>query len=299
MNQQFNSRSFLTLRNIIFDIVIIAATALVVGSGVYWWQERKFIEEVEDFFVGIEKQRAVQKTIEHIRKESRKETDYLRDSINNLRSNHENIMKQLEEFKPKLDTPRINNERLRSLEYDIRFIENGLFTLERDFFLEVRAKGLKEIIASRANEIMLAIKNRNMMKLSTFIHPDRGVRFTPDRYIEPTHRVFTAAKIRYIFADKTKYIWGETEAGTIELAFKEYYNEFIYDLDFVNAKEITFNTLSGCGPFGTSDIFSFYPQAITVEYFIDENYCRGLVLVFEEKDDIWYLVGIIHTDRAI
>jgi len=185
----------------------------------------------------------------------------------------------------------------------VKFEELLLFDV-----LMIPSKEAEKIIASRAKDAILAVKHKDMEKLSRFIHPDKGVRFSPCSYVNiKKDLVFSAEKIKYIFKDTAKYVWGDYD-GTgfpIELTFKEYYKQFIYDQAFDNAKEIVYNKIIGRGN-TLNNNFETYPGSIIVEYHFpgfDPKYegmdWVSLRLAFEEKDGVWYLVGIIHDSWTI
>jgi hypothetical protein len=71
------------------------------------------------------------------------------------------------------------------------------------------------------------------------------------------------------------------------------------------AEQIGYNTVLGHGN-SLNNSFEIYKDSIIVEYYfsgLDPQYegmdWRSLRLVFEEKDDIWYIVGIIHDQWTI
>jgi len=102
-------------------------------------------------------------------------------------------------------------------------------------------------------------------------------------------------------------VWGAYD-GTgdpINLTFEGYYNKFIYDVDFANAKIIGNNTVVGHGN-SLINISEVYPGAVFIEYHFpgfDPQYngmdWRSLRLIFEEKDGAWYIVGIVHDQWTI
>jgi len=97
-----------------------------------------------------------------------------------------------------------------------------------------------EIIESIATKTILAIKNKDMEKLSGFIHPDKGVRFSPYTYVRlERDLVFSVNQILNFFNDQKTYTWGVYDGSglPIELTKKEYFEKFIYDKDF--AKSLT------------------------------------------------------------
>jgi hypothetical protein len=167
---------------------------------------------------------------------------------------------------------------------------------------------IKSIIEERAMDILTAIKNYDMEKLAGAIHPDKGVRFSPYGYVDVDNNlIFTADEVKNLSTDSKTYLWGHYDGSgePINLKFSDYYKIFIYDVDFVNAEQVGYNkTLS----FGNSlnNSFEVYKNSIIVEYYFsgfDPQYegmdWRSLKLVFEKKDDIWYIVGIIHDQWTI
>ncbi len=108
------------------------------------------------------------------------------------------------------------------------------------------------------------------------------------------------------FENQTVYHWGDYDGSglPIDLTPGEYYNRFIYDRDFANPEEISYNRIIGQGN-TINNTFEMYPEAIIVEYHFSgtPEYAgmdwRSLRLAFEEKDNIWYLVGIIHDEWTI
>ncbi len=166
----------------------------------------------------------------------------------------------------------------------------------------------EKIIKNRASETIRVIKNKEQEKFSDLIHPEKGVRFSSYSYINTKDNiVFSKNQILNFFQDKTIYTWGAHDGSglPINLTPIEYYNKFIYDVDFVNPEEISYNRIIGKGN-TTNNQFEAYPSSIIVEYYFsgfDLKYkgmdWKSLRLVFEEKDDVWYLVGIIHDQWTI
>jgi hypothetical protein len=166
----------------------------------------------------------------------------------------------------------------------------------------------KQIIARRASQTLLALKNKDMAKLSTIVHPQKGVRFSPYSYVHLNHDlVFRANELKNLLNDERKHTWG-IYAGrddSIRLSLAEYYERFVYDVDFIKAPKVGYNSIIGKGNMPNND-FQSYPQGIIVEYHFpgfDEKYTgmdwRSLRLVFEEEKGNWYLVGIIHDQWTI
>ena len=164
------------------------------------------------------------------------------------------------------------------------------------------------IVLNKANVIIEAIKNRNIDRWTSFIHPEKGVRFSPYAHVNvQTDQVFSSAGFRRAWGTKERYVWGAYD-GTgdpIKLTLPEYYQKFIYDQDFANAPIIGYNTVVGRGN-TLNNILQTYPQAEVVEYHFPgfrEEYqgmdWRSLWLVLEKHGEDWYLVGIVHDQWTI
>lgn len=169
-------------------------------------------------------------------------------------------------------------------------------------------KNTESIVSARATEVLGWIKAKDMAKLSQTVHPDKGVRFSPYAYVNTeTNLVFTADQIRKLPSDEKVYVWGSYDGSgePIELSFADYYNKFVYDKDFLHAKEIGYNKILGKGN-SLINISEVYPEAKFVEYHFpgfEPKYqgmdWESLRLVFEKKNSVWYLVGIIHDQWTI
>lgn len=158
----------------------------------------------------------------------------------------------------------------------------------------------KRIIAARSLSVVRALKQRDMRRLSGFVHPDKGLRVSPYVYVQSSDRVFTRWQVANLFRSNRRYLWGEAD-GTgdpIRATARQFFTRFIYDRDFLRAREVNYNTVKGRGN-TINNILEFYPRAIAVEYYLpgtDPRYSgmdwRGLWLIFEQKGKDWYLVGL-------
>jgi hypothetical protein len=166
----------------------------------------------------------------------------------------------------------------------------------------------RKVIEHRARQVILAIKKKDMTRLSTFIHPDRGIRFTPYTYVSiDDDLVFTRSNIKNLWSNKDRFVWGSYEGSgdPILLTFRGYYKQFIYDFDFAGLRSVTYQS-SNTGS-SMNNPWEFYPGAIVVGYHWPGREAprggamdwKGLRLVFQEKAGKWYLVGIIHDEWLI
>jgi len=177
-------------------------------------------------------------------------------------------------------------------------------------FLARQVGHANEQVAARASEAIMALKDGDLDALSSLVHPDRGMRFSPYATVQAGDGgdlVFSADELQSLMADPTVYYWGIYDGSgmPIELTFRQYYEEFVYDVDFARPDVVGFNERVGQGN-SIDNIASAYPGGVMVEYHFegfDPEYAgmdwRSLRLVFEEEDGIWYLVGIVHDQWTI
>lgn len=172
------------------------------------------------------------------------------------------------------------------------------------------AADTKQAVLDRAKTVIQALKTQDTKSLADVVHPDFGLRFSPYGNIrtgKDGDLVFTASEIGGLFADKTVRTWGayDGSGNPIDLTFAGYYQKFVYDVDFATAPNIGYNEVLGQGNtlVNTTEV---YPDAAFVEFHFDgfdPKYggadWRSLRLVFENKDGVWYLVGIVHDQWTI
>ena len=162
----------------------------------------------------------------------------------------------------------------------------------------------KELVAERSKTVVTALSQFDMVTLSRYTHPERGLKFYPYLASEASQQR-TPEMVRQFMQDSETYAWGSYD-GTGEpilLTSKEYYRKFIYDTNFSQAKEINYNTFKQRG--NTKNLLpEKHPHAIFVEYFRPghpnhEMEWKGLWLVWEKADDDWYLVAFGHDQWTI
>jgi hypothetical protein len=151
--------------------------------------------------------------------------------------------------------------------------------------------------------VMDLIKNKDMAGLSTYVDPSQGLYFVPLIHINTTFdQKFTATEVAMLDQDATIYDWGYYYGGppetSIMMDFNEYYDEFIYDKDYINASSIGVNTVISWGLI--IDNIEEFPNAEYLEFYIQGAehangfYWQSLKLVFEESAGQLYLIGIVH-----
>lgn len=195
--------------------------------------------------------------------------------------------------------------------------KNFLFTLAAAavFFLcsfaAVAQKTIKTedrtAVSATAKKVVAALKAKNMTRLAAFVHPTKGVRFTPYGYIDAQQDlVFKPKHVKGLMSSPKHYDWGN-EDGTgnpIKLTFADYYKRFVYDQDFAAVRKVNFNQRQASG----NTVFNgdkIYPNAVFVEYYFPGTKknefmdWRALYLTFEKYKGVWHLVSISHNQWTI
>ena len=162
----------------------------------------------------------------------------------------------------------------------------------------------KQIIAPTAKQAIEALKNRDMVQLAGMAHPEKGVLFSPYGFMGEDKVVLKPDQLSGALTDPTIRTWG-SHAGSgepFELTFAAYFDRFVYSHDFAVAPQISYNQ-----PIKERyHVEEFDPGSIMVEYHFpgfEPQYegmdWKSLRLVFEQQDQTWYLVGILHNEWTI
>ena len=173
------------------------------------------------------------------------------------------------------------------------------------------AKEAEQTIARRARQAILALKSRNLNKLSELVHSAKGLRFSPYHSVNLEKHgdlVFSRRQVKGLMTSKKRYLWGAEDGSgdPIRKTFAAYYRLYVYDHDFSKAKDVTYNSDTLSSGNLVNNIRESYPAAIIVEYHFpgfEEKYggmdWKSLWLIFEQQGNEWYLVGIAHGEGKI
>ncbi len=186
--------------------------------------------------------------------------------------------------------------------------------LTTSFELVIESSGILEpevaqkLIGDIGDQVMQAIADKDANRLAEFVHPQKGVRFTPYTYVQPEQDiVFHGEQIKNFFTNDKSYLWGYYD-GTgyeINLMPSQYYEQFIYSASFITAEAVGYNQVLGKGNM-LENQFQIYDNPIVVEYYFsgfNPAYAGmdwvSLRLVFEAFAGQWKLVGIIHNQWTV
>lgn len=201
------------------------------------------------------------------------------------------------------------NDIIKTLKDEKKTLEDDVVALEeRVNQLEELASQTPQSLLSTALEVVEILKNEDMTNLANYVHPTLGVRFTPYSYVDTASDLsFTQAQIPNLMSDNTIYTWGEYDGSgeLINKTFSDYFDEFVYDEDYLNPHLIGNNFLIGKGN-SIDNLLDVYTNGDFVEFHFtgfDPQYegidWSSLKLVFEQVSGEWKLVGIIHSQWTI
>ena len=158
-----------------------------------------------------------------------------------------------------------------------------------------------------AAAVMQALKEKDMGTLSAYIHPAKGLLFSPYAHIDTaTAKVFPAKDFPAL-TDKAVYNWGTYDGSgeLIELTFQQYYDKFVYDKDFMKAETVGADQIIGKGNM-LVNIKDIFPGSYVMDYYFsgfDPQYegmdWESLILVLEELDGAWYVSAVVHSQWTI
>lgn len=165
---------------------------------------------------------------------------------------------------------------------------------------------LEQQLKARAAEIMPLLKAGDLGALAPYVHPTKGLRFSPYVHSNPSDRIYQAAQLSGAMNDQTVVGWGifDGSGEPINLTFKAYWNRFVWDRDFTKSTKIAVDKRQGHGN-TTDNTAATFPGAHWVEYHdpgTEKNAgmdWASLRLVFEQQNGQWYLVGIVHDQWTI
>ncbi|WP_238802979.1 hypothetical protein [Anoxybacillus sp. LAT_26] len=167
----------------------------------------------------------------------------------------------------------------------------------------------KQVISSSllsvALDVVEALKNKDMNALASYVHSTAGVRFSSYGHVDIQNDLqFSASQLPSLWSSTQVYQWGvyDGSGDPIQFTFQDYFDRFVYDVDFANPHMIGNNVVVGTGNM-INNIQQAYPNGSFVEFHFtgfDPQYSgmdwRSLRLVFEQENGQWKLVGIIHDE---
>lgn len=159
-----------------------------------------------------------------------------------------------------------------------------------------------------AASVAEALKHKDYGVLANYVHPERGVTFSPYSTVNlETDQNFTADQIRDLEADDTRYLWGyeDGRGEPIRLTISQFLEEYIFSVDYTQAPSVGVDQIVMSGN-SLENLQEAYPSCRFVDLCypgLDPAYegldwC-SLKMVFAPTQSGWYLVGLIHSQWTI
>jgi len=160
-----------------------------------------------------------------------------------------------------------------------------------------------------SQHILSLLKNKQYDSLSSFIHPEIGIRFSPTAYVDTVDQpLLSVASYRQAIRQSKAGTWGVYNAETDEprlLTLPEYLDRYAYDKDYLQAPQKACNRFLGGGN-SLNNLKAIYPQADFIEYYFpgfEPKYegldWKTLRLVFRERDGKTWLIAVIRDEWTI
>jgi len=162
-------------------------------------------------------------------------------------------------------------------------------------------------ITMLAYKVLEYIRDDDFVALSSVVHPDNGVIFSPCATVNlTTDRHFSSEQIASLGSNTNVYVWGVFNGSgePITLTPEEYIARFIPAAEHIDAAVLGINQVirSGNALENLTDIFpnaSFVDFHIPCQQITDEPNWRSLRLAFEEHNGYLRLVAIMYNKWAI
>ena len=146
------------------------------------------------------------------------------------------------------------------------------------------------------------LQQQDWTTLAAYVHPERGVTFTPYSTVAPESDLnFTADQIKNLAQDQTVYTWGfiDGRGDPIQMTVSQYFDRYVCDRDYTQVPEIGVDRIMTGGNAlenlaevyeGCRFVDFSFPSADPVNDGLDWT---SLKLVFQPEKEHWYLVGVV------
>jgi len=123
-------------------------------------------------------------------------------------------------------------------------------------------------IESVAIKTITALKNKDLEQLSLITHPSQGVVFSPYGYINQDSSITLSTDELSNLDLNQNFTWGTYDGiGTpINLSVQQYWEQFIYDRDYLMAPQVAQNQTLGTGN-SLINIDTVFPTGTFIEYY--------------------------------
>ena len=156
--------------------------------------------------------------------------------------------------------------------------------------------------------LVQALKDEDYAALACFVHPERGVTFTPYSTVDfDTDRTLSQNQINELATDKTVYAWGyrDGRGDQIDMTISQYFETYVFNTDYTKAPQIGVDQVM-MGGNALENLTEAYPDCRFIDFCFPQldpanqglDWC-SLKLIFEPGETNWLLVGVIHSQWTI
>jgi len=158
-----------------------------------------------------------------------------------------------------------------------------------------------------ADSVVEALNNRDLVTLASFIHPEKGVRFSPYGFVDTTAtKHFTANAFQRAKLSDV-HNWGDFDGSgdAIKFSIERYFKRFVTNANYLQAPQRSYNQFRGLGN-SLNNLQQVFPSAVFVEYFypgFDKKYegmdWSCLRIVMEPYNGRLRLVAVVHDEWTV
>lgn len=166
----------------------------------------------------------------------------------------------------------------------------------------------KDSVMLVAARVLQSLKSKDYRSFASYFHPKEPVLFSPYGHINVANSKKLLAKDFLESIEKNWTLtWGAYDGTGESMKVKvlPYIEKFIYDADYLNAKQSAFNQVIKKGN-SLNNLSEVFPGLHFVDYHMpgsDPQYngmdWRSLRLVFKMYNNEYYLVAVIHDQWTI
>jgi len=164
----------------------------------------------------------------------------------------------------------------------------------------------EEALRNQALAVVCALRERRWADLTRMVHPERGLCFSPDAYLDQNDLCFSREDLPRLPKDPVRYRWGfEPGSGRpLDFTFVEYAARYVYDGPYWEKGRLGMDVRQGAGNI-IDNHDQVFPDSRVVEFYLpgSEQYggldWRSLRLVFlpdPRAPGGWWLVALVHDE---
>ena len=163
-------------------------------------------------------------------------------------------------------------------------------------------ESVQSSVMNKAYQVVNLIKDEKMEELADYIHPKKGVLFSPYGKIDKKRaQVFMPPLFKDLFHNSKQLEWGTNpETGDpIRLNFDTYFDHYVYDAEYGETDFVTYDGVHKEAN-RVQNVEGTFTESHYVEFFVPASEdtegmeWKCLILVFSGYGGKPYLVGIIH-----